>query len=67
MSDYLQQNVHYLDETTHFIIHGYFRERCTSLTVPLDIIYVTTLFVDDHFILTEADINGTLMVIYYKK
>ena len=54
MSDYLPQNIDYLDERTHRIIDGYFRLSFPFKIIPTDIIHLTTLFIDDHFMLTRG-------------
>ena len=42
-----------MSEQTHLIIHGYFRMNHSNMT-PIDIIQITTLFIDDHFMLTRG-------------
>ena len=54
MSDYLARNDDCLDRETHLIIHGYFRLTFQSYLVPSDIIHLTKLYVDDHFMLTRG-------------
>ena len=65
MSDCLKKNIDYLDNRTHLIIHGYFRTQFKSIIIPLDIIHVTTIFVDDHFMFTRGGyqwyIDGDLL------
>ena len=54
MSDYLKKNIDYLDKNTHSIIDGYFHIECPLYMIPSDIIYLTTLFVDDHFMINRG-------------
>ena len=54
MSDYLKKNIDYLDDNTHLIIDGYFHIECPLYIIPSDIIYLTTLFVDDHFMISRG-------------
>ena len=72
MSDYLKQDINYLDEETHLIINGYFRLSFPSNIMPLNIIHITTLFIDDHFMLTRGSYqwiidNDTLQQMKNKK
>ena len=53
MSDLFNSKADYLDDRTQLIMHGYFHQY-SSYIIPLDIIHLTTLFVDDHFMLIRG-------------
>ena len=72
MSDYLKRDIDYLDEETYIIINGYFRLSFPSNIMPLYIIHITTVFIDDHFMLTRGSYqwiidNDTLQLMKSKK